>query len=351
MIRHKNFPAPSFSKLFLVLAFSALLSICGATLYIVTDTVTVAGKTAIVRASSEFKGPKNTSATYQLQNIFDTDSTTGWQQGNELAPEGQWIDVKFAEKRKIKGLIFGAGCRKDYICLEDNSVPANMKIKLDEKPAFEFTFDWDTLADRPASLTREEVNMRKSFLWFNCDTPFTTALIQVEFEQVRKGARYQKLAMSDFELIEPSDKRFDLFDILSKLTINPNDLGIIKSPALVIGDDDPWRIKSFIDSSYSGEASAAWKQDSAKIEKGLNAGLHTISDGAEITRLIAVLKTLLIKNSKMVRFRQDGRTTIYMVQAGTIYLGGKQWDIWRYISSITTSKGLELTIRYVPFAN
>lgn len=342
------FPA---SKLFLVLAFSALLSVCGATLYIVTDTLTVAGKTAIVRASSEFKGPKNTPTAFQLQNIFDTDSTTGWQQGNELAAEGQWIDVKFAEKRKIKGLIFGAGCRQDYICLEDNSVPAKMKIKLDEKPAFEYTFDWDTMADPPASLTREEVNMRKSFLWFNCDTPFTTAVIQVEFEQVRKGARYEKLALSDFEIIEPSDKRFDLLDILSKLTINPNDLGIIKSPALQIGNDDPWRIKQFIDSSYGGEPTAGWKQDSAKIEKGLNTGMHTISDGAEITKLIAVLKTLLIKNSKMVRFRQDGRTTLYMIQAGTIYLGGKQWDIWRYISSITTSKGLELTIRYVPFAN
>jgi hypothetical protein len=351
MIRHKNLSALSFSKLFLVLAFSALLSVCSATLYIVTDTLTVAGKTAIVRASSEFKAPKNSTTAYQLPNIFDTDSTTSWMQGGEVPSDGQWLDVKFAEKRKIKGLVFGAGCRQDYICLGDNSVPAAMKIKLDEKPAFKFTFDWDTLADPPASLTREEVNMRKSFLWFNCDTPFTTALIQVQFEQVRKGARYEKLAMSDFELIEPSDNRFDLFDILSKLTINPNDLGIIKSPALLIGNDDPWRIKQFIDSSYSGEPSAEWKQDSAKIEKGLNAGMHTISDGTEIAGLIAVLKTILIKNSKLVRFRQDGRTTIYMVQAGTIYLGGKQWDIWRYISSITTSKGLELTIRYVPFAN
>jgi hypothetical protein len=351
MNRHTSSTAFPASKLFLVLAFSALLSSCGATLYIVTDTVTVAGKTAIVRASSEFKGPKNSPTVYQLPNIFDTDSTTSWQQGNEVAGEGQWIDLKFAEKRKIKGLVFGAGCRQDYICLEDNSVPSKMKIKLDEKPAFEYTYDWDAKADPPTSLTREEVNMRKSFLWFNCDTPFTTAVIQIEFEEVRKGARYEKLAMSDFELIEPSDKRFDLLDILSKLTINPNDLGIIKSPALLIGNDDPWRIKQFIDSSYSGEPSAAWKQDSAKIEKGLNAGMHTISDGAEITGLIAVLKTLLIKNNKMVRFRQDGRTTHYMIQAGTIYLGGKQWDIWRYISSITTSKGLELTIRYVPFAN
>jgi hypothetical protein len=351
MIRRTSSSASLASKPILVLAFSALLSVCSATLYIVTDTITVAGKTAIVRASSEFKGPKNAPTANQLPNIFDTDSTTSWLQGGEVASEGQWLDVKFAAKRKIKGMIFGAGCRKDYICLEDNSVPARIKIKLDEKPAFEFTFDWDTLAEPPASLTREEVNMRKSFLWFNCDTPFTTALIQVEFEHVRKGARYEKLAMSDFDLIEPSDKRFDLFDILSKLTINPNDLGIIKSPALRIGNDDPWRIKQFIDSSYSGEPSAAWKQDSAKIEKGLNAGMHTISDGAEIAGLIEVLKTILIKNGKLVRFRQDGRTTIYMVQAGTIYLGGKQWDIWRYISSITTSKGLELTIRYVPFAN
>jgi hypothetical protein len=334
-----------------MLTLSVTISQSSAIVYIVTDTVPVAGKTAIVRASSEFKGQKTAPTQNRLRNMFDNDSTTGWLEGNEVTGEGQWIDVKFAEKRKIKGLILGAGCRKDYMSLEDNSVPLKIKIKLDEKPAFKYSFDWDTKADPPARLTREEVNMRKSFLWFDCDTPFTTAIIQIEFEEVRKGARYERLGMSDFEILEPSDKRFDLLDILSKLTINPNDLGIIKSPALLIGDDDPWRIKQFIDSSYSGEPSAAWKQDSAKIEKGLNAGMHTISDGAEITRLITVLKTLFIKNNKMVRFRKDGRTTHYMIQAGTIYLGGKQWDIWRYISSITTSKGLELTIRYVPFAN
>lgn len=65
MIHQNKISIPSFSKLFPVLAFSALLSACSATLYIVTDTLTVAGKTAIVRASSEFKGPKNSPTVYQ----------------------------------------------------------------------------------------------------------------------------------------------------------------------------------------------------------------------------------------------------------------------------------------------
>ncbi|HUI91340.1 MAG TPA: hypothetical protein VLX68_03740 [Chitinivibrionales bacterium] len=338
-------------SLSLTLMFSALLSQSFAIVYIVTDTLTVLGKTAIVRASSEYMGARNAPSINKLPNIFDNDSTTYWQQAGEVTGEQQWIDIKFSEKRQFKGMIFGAGCRKDYICLEDNTVPTKMKIKLDEKPAFEYTCDWDAKAEPPTTLTREEVNMRKGFIWFDCDTPFTTALIQIKFEDTRKGARYDLLCMSDFELLDPTDNRFDLFDILSKLTINPNDLGVIKSPALTIGDDDPWRIKTYIDSLYSSEPSAAWKQDSAKIEKGLNTGMRAISDGEQVTKLIAVLKTLLIKNGKMVRFRQDGRTTYYMMQSGTIFLGGKQWDIWRYISTIPTSKGIEVTIRYVPFAN
>jgi hypothetical protein len=330
------------------------LAICfssSATVYLVTDTVSVGGKSSIVRASSELVGPKTDLKANILQNFFDNDSTTRWMDGSQVTGVGEWIDIKFPEKRKLKGMIFGAGCRKDLICLEDNSVPTKIRIKLDEKPSYEYTIDWDVKADPPSTLTREEVNMRKCLLWFNTDTAFTTAVVQIKFEEVRKGARYEKLAMSDFELVEPNDKRFEIYDILSPLTFNPNDAGVINSPVLLVGDDEPRRIKVFLDSLYSGDSSDVWKQDSAKIEKGLNAGMHAITDGAEVTRLVGVLKKILIQDNRLVRFRKEGRTTTYMLQAGAIFLGGKQWGIWRYISTIKTSKGIELTIRYVPFPN
>jgi hypothetical protein len=31
-----------------------------------------------------------------------------------------------------------------------------------------------------------------------------------------------------------------------------------------------------------------------------------------------------------------------MIKAGPVFFGGNQWDIWRYISTITTSKGIEV---------
>jgi hypothetical protein len=40
-----------------------------------------------------------------------------------------------------------------------------------------------------------------------------------------------------------------------------------------------------------------------------------------------------------------------MLVFGPVFFGGNHWDIWRYISTTTTSKGIEVTIRYVPFAN
>jgi hypothetical protein len=176
-------------------------------------------------------------------------------------------------------------------------------------------------------------------------------VFQIKYDDVRKGSRYQKLAMSDFELIDPSDTRFELFDILTPLTINPNDLGVINSPGLIIGNDSPLRIKEFVDSVNSDKGSDDWKTDSSQIDQSLNAGMHAITDGDQISSLITVLKQLLLKNNKMIRFRQDGRITTYMLQAGTIYLAEKRWDIWRYISTLKISTGLEVTIRYVPFAN
>jgi hypothetical protein len=347
----KRQPTVVSAKPLFLLTLSALLCSSGAAVFLVTDTIVVGGQTAIVRGSSELPGSKTDPTSNVLLHMFDTDSTTCWFEGSQTSGQGEWIEIRFPNKRKIKGMIFGAGCRQDYICLGDNSVPSKIKIRLDEKAPFDFTFDWDAHEGPPSTLTEEEVNMRESLFWFDSDTAFSSTVFQIKFEEVRKGARYDKLAMSDFELIDPSDTRFGLFDILSPLTINPNDLGTINSPGLLIGNDEPGRIKEFVDSVYSQESSADWKQDSAKVDQGINAGMHTISDGNQIAQLITVLKQLLIKNGKMVRFRQEGRVTTYMLQDGAIYLGGKQWDIWRYFSTIQTSKGIELTIRYVPFAN
>jgi hypothetical protein len=322
-----------------------------ATVFLVTDTVVIGGKTAIVRGSSELMGSRNDPNSNILLHVFDADSTTTWVEGSQTSGEGQWMEIRFTDKKKIKGMIFGPGCRQDYICLEDNSVPKIITVRLDEKPTLQFTFDWDAREGQRGPLTHEEVNMRKCFFWFNSDTAFSSTVFQIKYAEVRKGARYDKLAMSDFEFIDPSDTRFELFDILSALTINPNDLGMINSPGLLIGDDGPAHIKDFVDSVNSGKGSDDWKKDSAQIDAGLNAGMHAITDGEQISALIGVLKQLLIKDCKMVRYLQVGRVTTYMVQAGTIYLGGKQWDIWRYISTIKVAKGLELTIRYVPFGN
>ncbi len=322
-----------------------------ATVYIVNDTLVIDGRTAIVRGSSELMGSRNDPTSNVLLHMFDTDSTTTWVEGSQTSGEGQWMEIRFPDKKKIKGMVLGPGCRKDFICLEDNSVPKMITVKLDEKPAFQFTFDWDAREGTRGPLTHEEVNMRKCFFWFNTDTAFSSTVFQIKYAEVRKGARYDKLAMSDFEFIDDTDTRFELFDILSPLTINPNDLGVINSPGLLIGDDGPSRIKDFVDSVNGGKGSDDWKNDSAQIDAGLNAGMHAITDGDQISALIGVLKQLLIKDCRMIRFRQEGRVTTYMLQAGTVSLGGKQWDIWRFISSIRISKGLELTIRYVPFAN
>jgi len=348
--RLKDFAA-ALAQRFSLLALLAIPFSSNAVVFTVTDTISMFGKQAILRASSELLGNKNDPSSNVLLHMFDNDSTTSWVEGSQSSGQGQWMEVRFGDKTKIKGMIFGAGCRSDYLCLEDNSVPNVIKVRLDEKPAFDYTFDWDAFECPPSTLTHEEVNMRKCLFIFDSDTAFSSNVFQLKYEDVRKGARYEKLAMSDFELIDPSDTRFELFDILTPLTINPNDLGVINSPGIIIGNDAPLRIKEFVDSVNSDKTSDDWKKDSSQIDQSLNAGMHAITDGEQISSLITVLKQLLLKNNKMIRFRQDGRTTTYMLQAGTIYLAEKRWDIWRYISTIRISKGLEVTIRYVPFAN
>jgi hypothetical protein len=338
-------------RCFMLALVAAILFSANATVFIVTDNVTLNGKPATIRASSELKAPKNDPVTNVIKNLYDNDSTTRWIEGSNITGEGEWIDIKFQQKYKFRGMVLGLGCRKDNMCLEDYSVPLKFSLKIDEKPTYEYTVDWDTKGDARPTLTREEVNMRKAFLWFNCDTAFTTASFQIKFTSVQNGMRYQKLAVSDIELLEENDKQFDLLNILKNVTINPNDLGVINSPLIVIGSDDPDRIKQFVDSALGSSESSSWKSDSSKIDQALNGSMHAITDQGQVKDLIAVLKRMFMQENRLIRYRVYGRTMTYMIKVGPVFFGGNQWDIWRYISTTTTSKGIEVSIRYVPFAN
>ena len=348
MIRQGHFP---FVGLLCCMALLAAFFSADAIVFIVTDNVTINGKSATIRASSELKALKSDPVSNSLKNLYDNDSATRWIEGSQITGEGEWIDIKFSQKYKFRGMILGMGCRKEYMSLEDYSVPLKFSLKIDEKPTYEYSIDWDTKADSRPALTREEVNMRKAFLWFNTDTAFTTASFQVKFESVQSGMRYQKLALSDVELLDENDKQFDLLNILKNVTINPNDLVVINSPAIVIGNDDPDRIKQFVDSVYGSESSSSWKTDSARIDKALNGNMHAITDASDVKGLIVVLKKMFMQENRLIRYRFYGRTMTYMIKVGPVFFGGNQWDIWRYISTTTTSQGTGVTIRYVPFAN
>jgi hypothetical protein len=125
-------------KMIVCVLSAGLLFAGNAFVTVETETFTANGKTMTVRASSKLAGGRM----YALPNMFDNDSTTCWIEGTQDTRAGRWLDVTYSEKKRYKGLVVGAGCRKDFISLEDFSVPTKVRIKLDEKPAFEYTMDW-----------------------------------------------------------------------------------------------------------------------------------------------------------------------------------------------------------------
>ncbi len=320
----------------LCVALSGLLFMTYPFVTIETETVSADGKTMTVRASSKLQG----GAMYGLRNMFDNDSTTCWIEGRADTRAGRWIDVTYSEKKKYKGLVLGLGCRKEHLCMEDFCVPTKVQLKLDEKPSFDYTIDWDI---GQGELSQEGINMRKAVIWFNSDTAFTTALFLLKFTGSFGGRKYANLAVSDFEPVGEYDTRFALLSILSAATFNPNDIGAINSPVMFNGDDEPQWIKQVFQSVFQE------KGDSAQFEKGLNSASRAITDNGEIVRIVGVLKKLLITDNRMPRFIAEGRSMTYMLFVGSLGLKDARWDIWRSITTVTTSKGLEVTIRYVPF--
>ena len=79
--------------------------------------------------------------------------------------------------------------------------------------------------------------------------------------------------------------------------------------------------------------------------------MRPITDNAEVIRLVGVLKKMLIKENRMPRFLADGRTMTYMLFVGGLGVKDGRWDVWRFITTTPSARGLEVTIRYVPFYN
>jgi len=324
----------------IVFAISALHFQSYAFVTIETETINVRGNTITVRASSKLQGQR----VFTLSNMFDTDSASCWIEGTQNSLAGQWLDITYSERKRCKGIILGPGNRKDILSLEDFGKPSKVSLKLDEKPPVEYGLDWDASQE---GMSHSDVNMRKTVLWFDSDTAFTSKMFQLKITDVFPGRRYINLAISDFELIDAYDDRFALLNILTSRSQSPGDVGNIISCVKFHDDDELQWIKQGFNAMGEKNAEGA-QEDSSVIEQQLNANPDTVSDNEEKTRLVSVFKQMLISSKKMPRYISIGRTMVYILPVGSIVYKKYLWNIWRYIITQKSSKGLELTIRYVP---
>jgi hypothetical protein len=308
------------------------------------DTMTVRGAKMVVRASSCLQGPR----VFSLANLFDNDSSTCWIEGYSDSVAGRWFDITYPEKKRFRGIIFGPGCRQDYIGLADFGVPTGVRVKLDEKEAIDRGIAWEW---GNGSLAYADVNMRKAIVWFDADTAFTTAQIRVKFTSVMGGRRYLNVAVSDFEPIDAYDNRFELLAVLTARSFNPNDLGAVHSPVFPEAPGEPQWIAHIADSILAGGSPVGMEEVSAVLNRGFNAASQTIVDNGGITKYIGALKTMLVSGPVMPRFVFNGRNTAYLLPVGSLRHGRLRIDVWRVIAAERTSKGLEVTIRYVSFVN
>lgn len=330
-------------SLFLV-ALGGSLFAAGAFVRMEIDTITVRGARMVVRASSCLQGPR----VFSLANLFDGDSLTCWIEGYTDTVAGRWFDITWPEKKRFRGIIVGPGCRQDYLCLADFGVPTAVRVKLDEKEAIDRGIAWEW---GNGSLAYADVNMRKAIVWFDADTAFTTAQIRVKFTAVMGGRRYLNVAVSDFEPIDAYDNRFELLTVLTARSFNPNDLGAVHAPVFPEAPGEPQWIARVIDSVFSGGPPAGAEEIAAAINRAFNAVPQTVGDNGNITKYIGALKAMLVNGPVMPRFVFNGRNATYLLPVGSLRHGRLRIDVWRSIAAERTSKGLEVTIRYVSFVN
>jgi hypothetical protein len=323
---------------------SGLLLAASALVHMEIDTFTVRGVRMIVRASSCLQGPR----VFSLANLFDNDSSTCWIEGYSDSVAGRWFDITYPEKKRFRGFLFGLGYRQDYTDLADFGVPTGVRVKLDEKEAIDRGIAWEW---GNGSLAYADVNMRKTILWFDSDTAYTTAQVRVKFTSVMSGRRYLNVAVSDFEPIDAFDNRFELLTVLVGRSFNPNDLGAVHSSVFPGTSDEPKWIAHVADSILAGSLPADAGEISAVLNRAFNAGPQTITDIGDIEKYIGALRAMLVTGAIAPRFVFDGGATVFLLPVGSLRHGRLRIDVWRAISTERTSKGLEVTIRYVSFVN
>jgi hypothetical protein len=308
------------------------------------DTFTIRGQKMVVRASSCLQGPR----VFSLANLFDSDSQTCWIEGYSDSVSGRWFDIAYPEKKRFRGIIFGLGARRDCNDLADFGAPTGVRVKFDEKDAIDRGVGWEWAN---GSLTYDNVNMRKTVLWFDSDTAFTTAMVRIKFTSVMGGRRYLNVAVSDFEPIDAYDKRFELLTVLTARSFNPNDLGAVHSPVFPEAPGEPQWISHIADSALAAVPRANAGDMAAALNRALNAAPQTTTGSDDITKYIAALKAMLVTGPVMPRFVFDGRIATYLLPVGSMGHGRIRIDVWRAISTERTSRGLEVTVRYVAFVN
>lgn len=308
------------------------------------ETLMVRGEKMVVRASSCLQGPR----IFSLANLFDNDSTTCWIEGDADSISGRWLDITWQEKKRFRGIIFGLGCRRDYTSLAEFGVATGLRVKLDEKDAFDRRVAWEWGND---GLVYDGLNMCKAIIWFDSDTAFTTAQMRIKFTSVMSGRRYINVAMSDMEPIDAFDNRFELLTLLVGLSFNPNDLGAVYSRFVPGDPSEPAGIAQVVDSviSFSGARNSG--DLAAALNLAFNAQPEAITDNDAIVKFVAAFKALLVSGPDAPRFVFDGRKASYLLPVGSLRHGRSRIDVWRSISSQRTSRGLEVTVGYSAFVN
>jgi hypothetical protein len=339
-----HFTIPKLIRPLILLALTGAIFSPSALVRMEIDTFMIRGQKTIVRASSCLQGPR----VFSLANLFDNDSQSCWIEGYSDSVTGRWFDIAYPEKKRFRGLIFGPGYRMDYTNLAEFGVPTGVRVKFDEKDAIDRGIAWEW---GNGSLAYENVNMRKTIVWFDSDTAFTTALIRIKFTSVMSGRRYLNVAVSDFEPIDAYDNRFPLLSILTGRSFNPNDLGAVHSSVFPEATAEQQWIAHVADSVFGGMAPTGAGEAAEILNRAFGAASQETIDHDGIAKYMSALKTMLVTGPVMPRFVFNGRNTTYLVPVGSMRHGRLRIDVWRAITSERTSKGLEVTLRYVAYVS
>ncbi len=147
----------------------------------------MASEDSIFLSNEDNYSASSTLSSHYVENLFDWDVGTNWQEGVDGSGIGEDVEINFADTQKISGMAFYMGSWVSEQKYYENNRPSVVTLQLDDE---EFQLEFSDV-------------MEKHYVYFSQPVAFN--YIKLTIYEVYRGTVYDDTVISEINIFPPAD--------------------------------------------------------------------------------------------------------------------------------------------------